>query len=286
LLLLDLPSSHEDDESIAQVPVVSLTMLAGASEDQLSEIAGGWLLQEDFLYVYSLMCLPQNTDGYLRLRAAMTAHESYTVMDLMQNFKGLDVNVSGEICLAIAKREDPVKIIQKLAAKDMLAHLASAYILRWIISRYEKPETRREASVGKAVRAIVQWCKKHNIILGASQKNLAENLWPKYKSVCHFWAALYLVLQMGLDVQSEDGFLLFLTTAHALGLTGTLIVPHGGRKPLLSPDEIWLVPEEYLLRTDDAGNGQEGLAVIWPEGLDAHDIRLTECPPGLRPRPR
>jgi len=89
------------------------------------------------------------------------------------------------------------------------------------------------------------------------------------------------MLQMGIDPKSEDGFLLFLGTAHALGIIGTLIVPHGGHKPLLSREEIWLVPEEYLLRTEDAGNGKEGLAVIWPEGLEAHDIRLTECPPGL-----
>jgi hypothetical protein len=296
--VLNLPSLHIDNEAAATLPDLVIAQLVGEEDpDNLSAIAAHWLVTRDFLYTLSIMCVPDPAeDGNAaiieRLQDAVTADEVYRVSDLLSEVDGLTgsldivIKSSGggsrtETLLAVADREDPKEIIGRLLTNDWLAHIAVGYMLRWIVSRWRDPNVRHEASLAKAASVIEEWCRS-NGITGGRVQNIIRNLWQKYKTVSHLWAAFYVMKDAEIDLHTPDGFQTFLSTTQWLLETASTIVPKGRRpgEPVLLREYAWQVPASYVRRAAQRATGEDlGIVAVWSNELDAHDIRRTDRPP-------
>jgi hypothetical protein len=291
--LLNLPSLHIDDAAAATLPAVVIAQLAGEENaDNLSAEAARWLVMRDFLYTLSVMCAPNDdgenveNDGLVeQLHHALNADEMYHAVDLLNQVEGLreGISISAEVALSFVDRDDPKDIIDALLANDWLAHIAAGYILRWIVSRWRDPVAKSEASLTQAVGAIEQWCKNYGI-KGGGEQNITRNMWPKYKSVSHLWAAFYVMKDADIDVATEEGFVSFCSTAQWLLEEGTKIVPKGRRagETILTLDEAWTVPSSHVRRAIYRDTGADaGIVAVWKNELGAHDIREIGRPPSM-----
>lgn len=288
--VLNLPSLHIDNAAAATLPAVVIAQLFGEEDtDNLSAAAARWLVMRDFLYTLSVMCSPSYDDGDAKddglieqLHHALNADEMYHAADLLARFELKEkISISAEVALSFASRVDPKDIIEALLANDWLAHIAAGYILRWIVSRWRDPLVMNEASLTQAVGAMHQWCKKHGI-KGGGEQNITRNMWPKYKSVSHLWAAFYMMKDARIDIATEDGFVSFCSTAQWLLEEGAKIVPKGRRagETILTVEEAWTVPASYVRRAIYRATGEDaGIVPIWSNELGAHDIRETGGPP-------
>jgi hypothetical protein len=215
----------------------------------------------------------------------LNANEVHHACSQLSEIDGLagSVRVALEPLLAVADRENPKEIIERLLRKDWLAHIAVGYILRWIVSRWLDPNLRNEASLTRAVSVFEEWCTTSSVKGGGAQ-NITRNLWPKYRSVSHFWAAFYVIQDAGIDMRTPDGFSSFLSTAQWLLETASNIVPRGRRpgEAILSRENAWQVPPSYVRRARRKDTGEDlGIIADWITALDAHDIRCTGRPPIL-----
>jgi len=112
---------------------------------------------------------------------------------------GVEAQLTAEVAMVMADREDPVGILEALLKKDWLGHIASGYILRYVISRWHMAETRHEASLANAAAVFEEWCTV-NRITGGMRQNVTRALWKKYGCVSHLWAAYYLTKDAHIDL--------------------------------------------------------------------------------------
>ena len=216
LPILNLPSAHIDDTATSTLPSVAFAILGGVEDaEHLSALAAADLANRDFIYTLSVMCSPNDFDDVVRLNHAITSHELYHAMQCLSEIPGISGSASTETALAIADRGNWQEIIRQMLHNDWLAHIVSGYIVRWIVSRWQQPETRNAASLAKSVLIIEEWCRAHSII-GGGRQNIRRYLWPRYKSVSHLWAAFYIIQDCGIDINTADGFQIFLSTAQWL----------------------------------------------------------------------
>jgi hypothetical protein len=150
-------------------------------------------------------------------------------------------------------------------------------MLRRIISRYQNTATRDSASLTEAATTIEQWCIQHRII-GGTLPNILQNLWPKYRSVSHLWAAFFLMEEADLmtKLPITQWFTFFCGTAQWLLEQGTAIKPKHARagQTILVLDDAWAIPVSSVPRMEDGTIRNR----VWNTEPDAHDIRKTGKP--------
>jgi hypothetical protein len=279
--ILALPSSYIDDKAASALPSVVFAILDGEQDaDHLSSLAAADLAARDFIYTLSIMCCPADIDKPTRLNWALTSDELYHATRATKEV-GLKAWVEGETAIEIADREDWKEIAKDLLHRDWLAHIAAGFILRWVVSRWRDRTTKSDASLTVAAKVIEEWCQKQRIKGGRSQ-HVIRNLWPKYKSVSHLWAAFYIMQDAKIDFHTPDGFQQFLSTAQWLLETGAKIVPKGRRpgEAVLSLEQAWQVPASYVLRARMRATGEDAsIVAVWNNELNAHDLRLLSRPP-------
>ena len=130
------------------------------------------------------MCAPGDSAAVTAFGEALASDELYHALDLLRDIDGLAdhvdvkpvlIDVSGKplpphnIMLEVAERDDPLVLIEEFLSKDWLGHVAAGYIVRWIVSRWNEPNAKRDASLTKAASSIEQWCTKFKIKGGKSQ---------------------------------------------------------------------------------------------------------------------
>jgi hypothetical protein len=185
--VLDLPSLHFDDEAAARRPSVALAAFFG--ETDLAGVAGEDLATRDHLYLLSVMCAPNDPDFAARVHHAVNAAEITGIVREL-NRLGVEHSVGGDAALAAMERENLVDVLRE--QQRWVAHFAAGYMLRWVLSRWQRPQTRDDASLNKAAAVFEEWCKQHRVTGGGSE-NVLRNLWPAYRSVAHLWAAWHMV---------------------------------------------------------------------------------------------
>jgi len=274
--VLTFPSTYIDDKAASELPSVVIAHIHGEADPaRLSEIAAQDLAYRDFLYAMSIMCSPDNLDEAVRLNHALTAGEIYHATHHLSEID-IDGSMNSATALFMADREDPKEILHALIENDWLGHIASGYILRFIVSRWQNMETRDSASLASAASSIEEWCSK-NAIYGGKQQNVTRNIWKKYQGVSHLWAAWQMMLDAEINPTTPAGFMIFCGTAQWLLEQGAAIVPKGRRagETLLALGDAWAIPESHLNRMPDGSIGTR----IWSDDPEAHDIRSTGAPP-------
>jgi len=186
--------------------------------------------------------------------------------------------VDADVALSFADERDWKRLLDDSMRANGAACTASGYILRWVISRWQRQETRAEASLGSAISKVHEWAQA-NRVPGVGRQNLRQHIWPKFKPVSHLWAALFIFRDLDMSFTTPEGFLHFLSTAHSLLLTASTIVPKGRRagEAFLPLDAAWQIPESYLVRAR-AGDVDLGLIGHWVDNADSHDIRKIAGP--------
>src|SRR5438477_5000967 len=187
---LNLPSAQIDDAMAAELPSVSLAIRAGVNDEDLTVIAEKDLVGRDLLYAIAIMCAPDNEPAIARLHEALIAGELYQLVRFLEAAH-VACSVEGEVTLAIADREDPHSLLKAMIEHDWLGHIASGYVLRWIVSRWRAGKDEASASLAAAAQAVEAWCQK-NKIKGGGVQHITRNIWPKYKTVSHLWAAFHI----------------------------------------------------------------------------------------------
>jgi hypothetical protein len=280
--VLNFPSYGIDDRAAAQLPSVALEIAAGNTDQvHLAALVERDLVSRDLLYTLAVMCAPEDEGGASRLNEALIAGELYEVARFLENV-GAKSLVAGASALAIADREDPRGLLKKMIEHDWLGHIASGYVLRWIVSRW-RAEDRISGSLAAAAQGIQAWCQK-NKIKGGGAQHITRNVWPKYKSASHLWAAFYICQDAEIEISAAIGFQKFVSTAQWLLETASNLVPKGRRpgEAVLSLENAWQVPPASVLRARRRSGEDLGIVAIWSDDLDRHDIRLTGLPPFLR----
>ncbi len=278
--VLSFPSAHINDEAASQLPAVVLAHLCGENDENvLSAIAAEDLVRRDFLYTLVLMCGPDRPGLAIEVNNLLVLDEIYEVSKLLAEVE-LTAKMDIATAVEMADREDALEVIKSLLHNDWLGHAACGYMLRFVVSHWQKEDGRHLASISQAAGAVEEWCAVHQIY-GAKRQNLTRTIWKKYRTVCHLWAALDAMTSAGLDPTTPNGFLLFCGTAQWLLECGATIVPKGRRagEAILRVDEGWAIPESHLQR------GTDGTVVtrIWSNDIGAHDIRDTRPPPRVHP---
>ena len=255
---------------------------AGVNDEDLTVIAEKDLVGRDLLYAIAIMCAPDNEPAIARLHEALIAGELHQLVRLLEAAH-VACSVEGEVTLAIADREDPHSLLKAMIEHDWLGHIASGYVLRWIVSRWRAGKDEPSASLAAAAQAVEAWCQK-NKIKGGGAQHITRNIWPKYKTVSHLWASFYICQDAGVDLDTPIGFQKFVSTAQWLLETASNLVPKGRRpgEVVLSLENAWQVPPAYVLRAKRPSGEDLGIVSIWSDDLDNHDIRLTGPPPFLR----
>ncbi|TXL75637.1 hypothetical protein FHP25_13360 [Vineibacter terrae] len=278
--LLDLPSAHFDNDALLEIPEVAIAELNGEEDlDKLSAIANNVLAQRDFIYTLSVMCSPgvEQYEDIIRLNHAIFADQSLSIVQGLRE-AGVPLTVDPDVALSFDGREDWRLIVRRMLDRDWLAHIASGYILRWVVSRWQQPETQPEASLTRAIDGIAEWCRRNRVV-GGGKQNIKKHLWPRYKSVSHLWAAWYILEDVGVELLTPAGLSEFFATAYYLLHQASTIVPKRRRagEALLSIDEAWQVPPAFaqrlLVRTEDGQEHDLGFTGAWIDDLNAHDIR-------------
>jgi len=284
--VLDFPSAHIDDKAASKLPSVAFAILEGEKDpDRLSAIAAHDLANRDFIYTLSIMCSPEIHHKVEELNHALVSDELYHAVGYAVEL-GLRGSTDNEATLAIADRKDWKRLAGASLNNDWLAHIASGYALRWIVSRWRQPETQNDASLAKAAAVIEEWCRAKSIP-GGGKQNITRNLWPRYRSVSHLWASLYMMNGADIDIRTVSGFTTFCSTAQWLLDQAIKIVPKGRRpgETIVSLDNTWAVPATYvprlIWRTKDSEIDGGIVGYIWNNDLNAHDIRKTDRPPFL-----
>jgi hypothetical protein len=114
-------------------------------------------------------------------------------------------------------------------------------------------EKRPSASgVGETAKVFARQC-QDNRVSGGSLENIKQNLWPRFRPVSHLWAAWDVAAAAKVDLLAPVGFFLFLGTAAWLLEECCQIVPKGARRPVLTVDAAWIVPEAIIDRGPDRG---------------------------------
>ena len=283
--ILNFPSHGIDDRAAAQLPSVALAIAAGNISDpaHLAALVERDLVSRDLLYTLAVMCAPEDEGGASQLNEALVAGELYEVMRFLEN-AGVEHLVDGVTTLAIADRADPRCLLKAMIERDWLGHIASGYVLRWIVSRWRAGDG-KSASLAAAAEGVEVWCQK-NKLKGGGAQHITRNVWPKYKTASHLWAAFYICQDAKIDISAAIGFQKFVSTAQWLLETASNLVPKGRRpgEAVLSLPNGWQVPPAYVLRSRTRSGVDLGIIAVWSDDLDNHDIRLTRLPPFLRAR--
>lgn len=272
--LLDLPSRHFTKKVLAQTPVIAIERAAGARGDRLSSLANDVLVAEDFLYVLAVMCSPSNAEeSYTRVRKALATAE---ILEHVRGFKDAGGNVVVDADVALADREDWKKIISDMVAEEAIAHLATGYILRWVLSSWWIPGRQAEASLSCAFGVVDKWAKTKRIV-GAGRENLKRHIWLEFRCVSHLWASYYVAQDLGIDISTADGFVRFLSSAQGLLEAGARLVPKGRKAgdTFLSADGAWRIPESHVRRAaQEKGIGH--VQIDWIGDPLSHDLRARQ----------
>lgn len=270
--ILDLPSAHFDSASVLEIPEVVLARIAGEEDlTKLSAIANDVLLNRDIFQTLTVMCTPDQ-DRVLAINHALAADQALGIVKELRE-ASVEHMVSSDVYVSLAEERDWKRLLDDSMRANGAACMASGYILRWVISRWQRPETRAEASLGSAITKIEEWAQA-NRVPGVGRQNLKQHIWPKFRAVSHLWAAFYIFEDLGFSFTTPCGFQHFLSTAHSLLRTASTIVPKGRRagEVFLPMDAAWQIPETHLERLKV---GDEDLGVIgsWIGDPDSHDIR-------------
>lgn len=139
-------------------------------------------------------------------------------------------------------------------AQERMKHgLVAGWVLHEAIGRAEL--IGREVRFGEAAADITRYLEK--TLRGRfriSKKTFDNSIWPRFRSIAHFWAA-YASANMGKDDRSRvfpctlDQLVPFLSTAEAYRLKGETLRGKHAASPLLRPDETVRLPPDLPLPT-------------------------------------
>ena len=271
------------DVALRSSPPFSFAIAAGVPVAALYEPMVEVMLKRDFIYVFCFCMAPDDADKRARMKES---HDSTILNDALTRIKRENpellakIVIDGNKAISLTESKRFMELIPSIDKdSDRLARYASAFILRWLIARWRDPLTRKDASLAKAIKPVIEFCGSNNIHTGSTEQNIRRYWWNKYKSVSHFWAAYYLLCEEDKKRTYSDSLLdfydwygLFLRTSDFLMTQASQIVHKNKGKsgaPVLALDTAWRVPEEYL---QDFCVGPTDTAV-WSDELRVHDIR-------------
>ncbi len=255
------------------MPVIELASRKIFGAEELAEL-GEATSAFDSVYVVGLACRPRNPEIAMQLVSGMRL-DGMTAMHRLMRMASLDFSVDGSMHVALLDHVSPRESLWAELAADRLAYISTAFILRWIASRWANENTRAEASVNAAAGKVCEWLQANRLFRGASRDTIKRH-WRDYKSVSHIWAAWQILGQAGIDHSTPTGFRQFIETARWLLDRGAEIVPVRARPgdAILSKADAWLMPAEMAPLP---------AAVVWTDDLDAHDIRKCPAPEVAKP---
>ena len=92
-----------------------------------------------------------------------------------------------------------------------------------------------------ALRVLVRWLSSDNQLIGAQKRNL-QQVWDKYESVSHFWAAFHLLDGFP---QNDVEMVGFVSLAEALRQEGEAYLPKRSKDSLLDVKRMWTAPRDF-----------------------------------------
>lgn len=268
--VLDLPSAKMDTKAKHCMPPVAMAVLRGEDASVIEALALECAAERDFLYVLSVMCFPDDPDEVVRLKFAIDANE----MDQNLRAVGNRPIISYEKSLLIAHWENGRHLLGHVLDRDLLGHLAAGWILRWIVAQRLHGDPAM-ASLRRGAEVFGKWC-SNNRHHGGTAPYVRSQLWPKYRSVAHLWAALHMMQEVGWRPSTPPALLFFFNTAQWLLERGAEIVPKGGRtgEAVLNLATAWSPPADRVHRMPDGSISMH----IWDPDPGAHKIPWKPSP--------
>jgi hypothetical protein len=141
---------------------------------------------------------------------------------------------------------DAQTVAQQSAINAAFGGTVAGLILGWTLFRAERSDTRMSASLSNAFKMIDEACKQGRW-RGGGVENLKRNIWPTFRSVAHFWAALHIWNDKGYDfsqLSTPSGLGLFLMTSEWFRNKGESYVPTRAKAPILEAKETWKIRPE------------------------------------------
>src|SRR5271166_290896 len=281
--VLNLPSTYLSGDRLWHAPSLAFGSLldrlrGAANHDQLCAFAYEQLAQRDLLYTLAVMCSPNDPTVVERFDAAVVAHELYETLKLINEGRrfGLYNQLGSETTLAVVNRETPIDILKPLISTHKVAHIASGYMLRRIVSLHQTTEERGKGSLAEAASTVELFC-DINGLGGGKKQTIARYLWPKYRSVSHLWAAWSIIQNAGWGEKDiYEWFPMFCGTAQWLLEQGARIIPTGStrRKTVLDLNDAWSIPASRVSRLADKTITNR----VWNQDPEAHDLRNMRLP--------
>lgn len=225
----------------------------------------------DFMHLYSIMCYPRDDAAQERFAKAIAAGRTLALIKTSKEVFGEDLRVvaDADLMLSVAQAPDAIQTVEQSAKDAAFGGAVAGYVLGWTIFRSALPETRDTASLGAAFRMIEEACAKGRW-RGGGVDNLKQNIWPKYRSVAHLWAALQVWNDLNAGSAwpiSPNGLYHFLMMAEWLRVKGEALRPLHAR------------PNERILNSEETWKIRPEVSRDWPPfelrcaDLDAWDLR-------------
>ena len=202
----------------------------------------------DFIHLFGIMCYPSDSAARDRLAEAIL---SGNVRSLIEGIRGQygnthEILVDSELTLRLAGAPDMMGTLEQAVEDAAFDGALAGNVLGWILFRGEQPETRATASLGSAFRMIEE-ATQAGRWRGGGTENMKRNIWPTYRPVAHFWAALSMWRDMeGENFTTVRAMLHFLGMAECLRKKGETFVPLRAHAPLLNSEETWKIRPEVV----------------------------------------
>jgi hypothetical protein len=202
----------------------------------------------DFMHLWSLMSHPESEEAQDRLIEGVLAGETKRVIAELQTRYGETHNVTLDAALALQlfNAPDARTVAEQSAANAAFGGTVAGFILGWTLFRAERPDTRASASLSSAFRMIDEACKQGRW-RGGGIENLKRNIWPTFRPVAHFWAAIHIWNDKGYEfsqLTTQRGLGLFLMTSEWFRKKGETYVPTRAKAPILEISETWKIRPE------------------------------------------
>jgi hypothetical protein len=202
----------------------------------------------DFIHLFGIMCYPSDSAARDRLAEAIS---SRNVLSLIERIRGQygdthEILVDGESVLRLAGAPDMMSTVRQAVEDAAFGGALAGNVLGWVLFRGEQPETHATASLGSAFRMIEEATRAGGW-RGGGTENMKRNIWPTYRPVAHFWAALSMWRDMeGGNFTTARDMLHFLGMAECLRKKGETFVPLRANAPLLNCEETWKMRPEVV----------------------------------------
>jgi hypothetical protein len=196
------------------------------------------------------MLAPDRPQDHERALNAMDLDDTDAALTAAELWTRNPIELGPGLHTALRNGERAETATKALLRQHQMPSRAAAFVLSWILKRHSDGQRPRGAGVATAASAFADLWRREKRG-GVTPKHVTDNVWPRYRSVAHLWAAFY-SLPPDVNLLDPALFLAFLGTADRCLTAASQTVPRekASQQPVLTLADAWRIPDALAELSD------------------------------------